>query len=75
MVQKWYHLGVTKREMAYIYDTVDVGSEYTFRVDDVYGTPDAEGKRYVYRYYVSKSTCAVTKEELYELKLQYKISV
>ena len=31
-------LGVTKREMAYIYDTVDVGSEYTSRVEDVYGT-------------------------------------
>lgn len=61
-------LGVTKREMAYIYDTVDTGSEYTSRVEDVYGTPDAEGKTYVYRYHVSKSTGALTKEKLYELK-------
>lgn len=61
-------LGVTKREMAYIYDTVDAGSEYTSRVEDVYGTPDAEGKRYVYRYHVSKSTGSLTKEKLYELK-------
>ena len=30
-------LGVTKREMAYIYDTVDNGNEYTSRVEDVYG--------------------------------------
>ena len=61
-------LGVTKREMAYIYDTVDTGSEYTSRVEDVYGTPDAEGKTYVYRYHVSKSTGSVSKEKLYELK-------
>lgn len=61
-------LGVTKREMAYIYDTVDTGSEYTSRVEDVYGTPDAEGKTYVYRYHVSKSTGVLTKEKLYELK-------
>lgn len=61
-------LGVTKREMAYIYDTVDNGNEYTSRVEDVYGTPDAEGKTYVYRYHVSKSTGALTKEKMYELK-------
>lgn len=61
-------LDVTKREMAYIYDTVDNGNEYTSRVEDVYGTPDAEGKTYVYRYHVSKSTGVLTKEKLYELK-------
>lgn len=61
-------LGVTKREMAYIYDTVDNGNEYTSRVEDVYGTPDADGKTYVYRYHVSKSTGALTKEKMYELK-------
>lgn len=61
-------LGVTKREMAYIYDTVDNGNEYTSRVEDVYETPDAEGKTYVYRYHVSKSTGALTKEKMYELK-------
>ena len=61
-------LGVTKREMAYIYDTVDNGSEYTSRVEDVYGTPDAEGKNYVYRYHVAKATGSITKEIMYELK-------
>ena len=47
---------------------VDNGNEYTSRVEDVYGTPDAEGKTYVYRYHVSKSTGALTKEKMYELK-------
>lgn len=61
-------MNLTKREMFY-YKAVDNGTEFISTVEDVYGTPDSEGKRYVYEYHVSKQTGKITqKQKLHELQ-------
>ena len=56
-------MGLTKREMFYPSPAIDNGSEYIYKVEDVYGTPDEEGQRYIYEYRVSKYTGQITKKE------------
>ena len=53
-------MGITKREQAYLKNNRDNGSEWIYDVEDVYGTPDEEGKRYIYEYHVSKYTGEIT---------------
>lgn len=53
-------LGITAREKFYASNTRDNGSEWIYDVEDVYGTPDENGKRYIYEYHVSKSTGQIT---------------
>lgn len=55
-------MGLTKREMFY-YKGIDNGNEYVSTVEDVYGTPDENGQRYIYEYHVSKATKLITKKE------------
>lgn len=57
------NMGLTKREMFYESNVRDTGSEFIMDVEDVYGTPDAEGKRYIYEYHVSKSTGQITEKK------------
>ena len=56
-------MGLTKIEMFYPSPATDNGSEYIYKVEDVYGTPDEEGQRYIYEYRVSKYTGQITKKE------------
>ena len=56
-------MGLTKREMFYPSPATDNGSEYIYKVEDVYGTPDEEGQIYIYEYRVSKYTGQITKKE------------
>ena len=56
-------IGLTKKEMFYASPAVDNGSEYIYTVEDIYGTPDEEGQRYIYEYRVSKHTGQITKKE------------
>lgn len=56
-------MGLTKREMFYPSPATDNGSEYIYKVEDVYGTPDEDGQRYIYEYRVSKHTGQITKKE------------
>ena len=53
-------MGITKREDSGIIKNIDGGSEWIYEVEDVYGAPDEEGKRYVYEYHVSKNTGQIT---------------
>lgn len=53
-------MGITKRENSDIVKNIDGGSEWVYEVEDVYGAPDEEGKRYVYEYHVSKYTGQIT---------------
>lgn len=55
-------MGITKREN-FSYKGIDNGSEYVSTVEDVYGTPDENGQRYIYEYHVSKATGLITKKE------------
>lgn len=49
-------MNITAREQFYASNLRDNGSEWIYDVEDVYGEPDENGKRYVYEYHVSKST-------------------
>ena len=53
-------MGITKHEQSGIKAGSDNGSEYIYEVEDVYGTPDENGQRYVYEYHVSKTTGQIT---------------
>lgn len=53
-------MGITKRENSGIVKNIDGGSEWVYEVEDVYGAPDENGKRYVYEYRVSKYTGQIT---------------
>ena len=53
-------MGITKREQSGIIKNIDGGSEWIYEVEDMYGTPDEEGKQYVYEYHVSKYTGQIT---------------
>lgn len=53
-------MGITKREQSGIIKNIDGGSEWIYEVEDMYGTPDEEGKQYVYECHVSKYTGQIT---------------
>ena len=53
-------MGITKRENSGIVKNIDGGSEWVYEVEDGYGAPDENGKRYVYEYRVSKYTGQIT---------------
>lgn len=53
-------MGITKSEQSGIIKNIDGGSEWIYEVEDMYGTPDEEGKQYVYEYHVSKYTGQIT---------------
>lgn len=53
-------MGITKREQSGIKAGSDNGNEYIYEVEDLYGTPDENGQRYVYEYHVSKTTGQIT---------------
>lgn len=57
-------MGITKRENSGIVKNIDGGSEWVYEVEDVYGAPDENGKRYVYEYHVSKYTGQITSKTI-----------
>lgn len=57
-------MGITKRENSGIIKNIDGGSEWIYEVNDLYGTPDENGKRYVYEYHVSKYTGQITSKTI-----------
>lgn len=57
-------MGLTAKEQFYAKNNRDNGSEWIYDVEDVYGTPDENGKRYVYEYHVSKYTGQITSKTI-----------
>lgn len=53
-------LGETRRENVHLKKLRDNGSEWIYDLEDVYGTPDENGNRYIYEYHISKYTGAIT---------------
>ena len=53
-------MGLTQRTMFYASVAKVINDEYIYEVEDVYGTPDENGQRYVYEYHVSKTTGQIT---------------
>lgn len=51
---------ITKHEQNDIKAGSDNGNEYIYEVEDIYGTPDENGQRYVCEYHVSKITSQIT---------------
>lgn len=41
--------------------------KYVYRLEEVYGTPDENGQRYIYEYRVSKDTSLITKKEVIDI--------
>lgn len=58
------NLGLTKREMLYISNERDLGSEFVSDVEDVYGTPNENGEKFIYEYHVSKTTGKITEKKI-----------
>ena len=58
------NLGLTKREMLYISNERDLGSEFVSDVEDVYGTPNENGENFIYEYHVSKTTGKITEKKI-----------
>lgn len=58
------NLGLTKREMLYISNERDLGSEFVSDVKDVYGTPNENGENFIYEYHVSKTTGKITEKKI-----------
>lgn len=53
-------MGITAREQFYVRNPRNNDSEWIYDIEDVYGVPDENGKKYVYEYHVSKSTGLIT---------------
>lgn len=51
---------ITKHEQSDIKAGSDNGNEYIYEVEDIYGTPDENGQRYVCEYHVSKTDDQIT---------------